>query len=443
MSIKRISDLPNLGTTYGKVLNDGHISEDQLSNCLMEVSYVSEGKVYQSFYESLDVVLPDLNPVDFVAKGLQPATESRLGGVKIGSNVCMNNDSSGVASILSAKHATTEIAGVLKLPKNSTEYQLQPSQFSNIEFLGIYNGELTAYNMPKISVDNPIDTNELKDQMFNIMYPQGAIYATASNVLPTSFRGIWRRCQPSMMLWNCDAISASNNVINAAAQANDRAFGRVLCQQEPTISCVSAGSHKHTMSGSATGSSTEQFCRRSSAGLGTSGAGNLGQSYVNISLNMQNVSMANAGSHAHTVSFNYDSGKNRRSGKNLMIRPESVGCSFWIRCADNLRSRIKNDLTLASGADQSQVNNDIDNAYQIWLVEPTHTETPRVQFYVYGRILTNNGTIASKIKLFGKILGEESSNDSRWDPYMESSYKDIYHVEDPSSSADNIEEPYN
>ena len=83
--------------------------------------------------------------------------------------------------------------------------------------------------MPKISVDNPINMSTFKDEMFDIMYPPGAIYITTSNVLPTNFQGIWRRCHPGMMLWNCDPIISSNNVIDAAGNANDRAFGRILC----------------------------------------------------------------------------------------------------------------------------------------------------------------------------------------------------------------------
>lgn len=46
MSVKRISDLPELKTVYGKTVHDGHLLSNELSNCLMEVSYVSEGKVY-------------------------------------------------------------------------------------------------------------------------------------------------------------------------------------------------------------------------------------------------------------------------------------------------------------------------------------------------------------------------------------------------------------
>lgn len=136
------------------------------------------------------------------------------------------------------------------------------------------------------------------------MYPYGTIYTSLQNFLPESFKGVWRRLDSDLTLWN-------------AWCANKDEFGKVFAPTlpKPWITQTPLSAY---IDGSA-GTSTTGICIGEGKGIDASTSGRLSaRQYVRdntlwsagITYNTNDISVGNA----------------------FLPRPRRFNCSMWVRC---------------------------------------------------------------------------------------------------------------
>ena len=293
MAVRRISELPELYTTYPNAT---------AKKCLIEVSYNHNDKVYQSFY----VKATDLLNVS-VGDALPHATNNSYGVVKIASNGGIIN----TEGILSVPLATETTPGLVTIPQTA-------------EYVLIDNGKLKAGRIP-----TSLTVTAGAYEIIDTAYPIGSLYMTvlSDGQPPGCTNSIgdgdlingsinadgtkqmqWERLSDDMSIWS-DSTHA----------------GQAISGQLPALtnelSVQVAGQHQHGL----------KFTSGAGGGWGTS------KCVTGLSkpdtLAKANVKTNVVAAHTHQLVVSNDASGAYVRNDNI-VRPTSIGVIMWQRLPD-------------------------------------------------------------------------------------------------------------